>query len=136
MAWRNEVDADPVGLGCGAPELEPPPKPPPDGGVTPCCSRHLRKEVFCVVPEVVPEPEPDDPAELELQPATKITATSAVALSAVERARDRRITWFLLVVSRRMSWLAQAMPVPRSGKPRAVNGEWLVISLWLARKWP
>jgi hypothetical protein len=50
----------------------------------------LRKSVFCVVPE--PEPEPEDPAELELQPATKITAVSAIALSAVERATDRRVT--------------------------------------------
>ena len=136
MAWRKDADADPVGRGCGAPEPEPPPKPPPDGGVTPCCSRHLRKEVFCVVPEVVPEPAPDEPAELELQPATKITATSAIALSVVERARERRITWYLLVVSRRSSWLARPKPVPSAGKPRAVNGDWLVISLWLPRNWP
>jgi hypothetical protein len=90
MAWRKDDAADPLGRGRGAPE--PPPKPPPDGGVTPCCSRHLRKELFCVLLEVEPEPEPDDPPELELQPATKTTATSAIALSVVERARDRRIT--------------------------------------------
>jgi hypothetical protein len=90
MAFWKDVDADPVGRGCGAPE--PPPKPLPDGAVTPCCSRHLRKAEFCVLPEVEPEPEPDDPAELELQPATNITATSAIALSVVERARERRIT--------------------------------------------
>jgi hypothetical protein len=96
MAWRKDDDADPVGRGCGVPE-PPPPKPPPDGGVTPCCSRHLRNEVFCVEPE--PEPEPDDPAELELQPATKTTAVSAMALSVVERARDRSITYYLLAVS-------------------------------------
>lgn len=56
----------------------------------PCCCMHLRKSVFCVVPE--PEPELEDPAELELQPATTIAAVSAIVLSAVERARDRRIT--------------------------------------------
>jgi hypothetical protein len=96
----------------------------------------LRNEVFCVVPELEPEPEPDEPAELELQPARRITAASEIALSVVERARERRITKYLLVVSRRMSWLARAKPVPGSGKPRAVNGGWLVISLWLPRKWP
>jgi hypothetical protein len=48
----------------------------------------LRKVLFCVVRE----PEPEEPAELELQPATNITATSAIALTVVERARDRRIT--------------------------------------------
>jgi hypothetical protein len=88
MAWRKDADADPVGRGRGAPE--PLPDVPPDGRVTPCCCMHLRKSLFCVVPE--PEPEPEDPAELELQPATTIAAVSAIVLSAVERARDRRIT--------------------------------------------
>jgi hypothetical protein len=86
MAWRKDDDADPVGRGRGVPA--PPPKPPPDGGVTPCCSRHfLKAEVFDVE-----EPEPGDAGELEPQPATEITATSAIALTVVERVRDRRIT--------------------------------------------
>jgi hypothetical protein len=119
MACRNEDAAEPVGRACGVALLLPPPPPLPDSGppplpwgrLTPCCSRHLRKVVLCVVPDPELEPDPDpDPepvaAELPEHPATVTAATSTSAPNAaglmapgprlLPAALNRRIKGFLL----------------------------------------
>jgi hypothetical protein len=75
MAVRNDEAPDPVGRACGVP------LPPPDGGVTPCCSRHSFKDELRVLPE--PEPELELELELELEePLHAATPTTTIATSA------------------------------------------------------
>src|SRR6202035_1388055 len=86
MAARNEDAPEPVGRGRGLAVLPPLPRPPnpPDGGVTPCASRHFWKVELCDVPEVeVPEVEVEvELVELPPQAATDTTVASTTAPNA------------------------------------------------------
>jgi hypothetical protein len=138
MAWRKELEVDPVGCGCGAPV-------PPDGracgDVTPWRSRHCRRaefcDAFCDVPEPDDDEEPDED-ELVPQPLTARTDVSTTAPSTAGVAarpgklRKRRVN----KISFTGSGPARAVPTRarRGASPCAVKGAGLAISLRLPGK--